>query len=145
MSPTTRIIVGLVVALLFGWLWHGPLGQGAGLIDRLEGRAQAAVASAEVPGVTVALARAPLARAATLAGPADRFQREGQGEFPGLTQRVAAIAGIGSVAWADEPGSGGFVLPLIVEALGLILAAYLAGLGIAWLLFGRPEKDGFLS
>ncbi|WP_157123736.1 hypothetical protein [Allosphingosinicella indica] len=140
-----RIIAGLVAALLFGWLWHGPIGQGAGLIDRLEAEARTTVAAAEVPGISVALARAPLARAATLAGPADRFQRDGQGEFPGLTQRVAATPGIGSVAWADEPGSGGFVLPLIVEALGLVLAAYFAGLGIAWLLFGRPEKDGFLS
>ena len=35
-------------------------------------------------------------------------------------------------------------MPLLVETLLLTVAAYLVGLGLAWLLFGRPKRDSYL-
>jgi hypothetical protein len=103
MSALTKFLIGLVAVLLLSWLHHGPLGAGAALIDRLERQAQAAVAQAGVPGVTVRLGRDPLSRRATLAGPADQFQREGQGELKGLNDIVGEIEGISGVDWANPP------------------------------------------
>lgn len=103
MTALTKFLIGLVAVLLLGWLHHGPLGNGQALIDRLERQAQAAVARQEVPGVTVRLGRDPLSRRATLAGPADQFQREGQGELPGLNEIVSNIEGVSGVDWANPP------------------------------------------
>lgn len=36
-------------------------------------------------------------------------------------------------------------MPLIVETLLLIALAYLIGVGIGWLLFGRAKKTSFLG
>ena len=71
--------------------------------------------------------------------PADRFQRDGQGVQPGLTEFVGEVPGMGTVRWADDPASGSFVLPLIVEMELLLLVAYAAGLGIAWFIWRRPR------
>ena len=35
-------------------------------------------------------------------------------------------------------------MPLLVETLMILVIAYLLGVGIAWLLFGRPKKDTYL-
>lgn len=35
-------------------------------------------------------------------------------------------------------------MPLFVETLLLAVAAYLVGLAMAWLLFGRPKRDSYL-
>ena len=35
-------------------------------------------------------------------------------------------------------------MPLILESLILVLVAYLIGVGLAWLFFGRPKKDTYL-
>lgn len=144
MSPSIKFLIGLGAVLLMGWAYHGPLvGNGAATIDRLEQAAQAVVVQSRVRGVRVRLGRDPLSRTATLSGPADSFQREGMGSFPGLNARVLAVDGISRVQWADEgaPRAG---VPLLVETLLLLLLAYLAGGAIAWLLFGRPRKEGYL-
>lgn len=103
MAPLFKFSIGLAGALTVGWLYHGPLGAGETLISGLEAQAQAVVARAEVPGVAVRMERDPLARRAILSGPADRFQREGQGEFPGLDERVGGIEGIASIRWTNPP------------------------------------------
>jgi hypothetical protein len=103
MAPGLKFAIGLGAALLAGWLHHGPMGGGARFIDGLEAEAQRRVEAAAVPGVTVALARDPLARSALLAGPADRFQRDGIGSLPGLTERIESIEGIGRVEWVNPP------------------------------------------
>ena len=36
------------------------------------------------------------------------------------------------------------MMPLLIELLLPILAAYFAGIGIAWLFFGRPKREGYL-
>jgi hypothetical protein len=107
MSALTKFLIGLVAVLAMGWLHHGPLGGGARLIDRVEGGAKAAVAREGVPGVTVRLGRDPLSRTATLAGPADEFQREGQGELKGLNDIVAETEGVSGVEWANPPPVAG--------------------------------------
>lgn len=144
MSKGVKFLIGLAAALLVGWLYHGPLGHGTALIDRLGREASAAVAATEVPGVAVALGRDPLTRAVTLSGDADPFQREGQGEYPGITERVTTIEGISSVRWTDEPAGEGLVLPLLAEGLAMIALGFLAGFAVAWLLFGRPKREGYL-
>ncbi len=100
MSPFLKFLIGLAAVVLMGWIYHGPVGNGEALINRLEAQARTAVAAGEVPGVEVRLQRDPLARAATLSGPANDFQREGMGQFPGLNDRVRAVEGISSIEWA---------------------------------------------
>lgn len=34
-------------------------------------------------------------------------------------------------------------MPLLVETLIPVIAAYLIGIAVAWLLFGRPKRQGF--
>jgi hypothetical protein len=35
-------------------------------------------------------------------------------------------------------------MPLLLETLIALVAAYLLGVGIAWFLFGRAQKDTYL-
>ena len=37
-----------------------------------------------------------------------------------------------------------FGLPLVAETLILVTIAYLLGVGLAWLLWGRERRQGFL-
>lgn len=138
-----KILIGLVAALLAGWIHFGPLGHGEAYVNALEQRARAVVAETGVPGISVSLGHDPLTRRATLSGTANAFQREGQGELKGLNDLVREIEGVSGVRWADE-AEGGFVLPLLAEFWIWILIAYLAGLGLGWLIFRRREKDSYL-
>ena len=141
MPPWLKFLTGLAVAFLIGWLFHGPLGYGEKLTSGLERKAQAVVAETNVPGVTARIE--PGSRRVLLSGPADAFQREGQGELKGINDLVSEIEGVSAIQWADEGRHGDFVLPLIVEVLLLILLAYLAGFGLGWLVFGRRRDDHY--
>jgi hypothetical protein len=101
MSPALKFLIGLAAVLLMGWVYHGPVGNGEALISRLEAQARAAVLEGGVPGVQVRLKRDPLSRVAVLSGPANDFQREGMGQFPGLNDRVRGIEGISAIEWAN--------------------------------------------
>jgi hypothetical protein len=57
---------------------------------------------AEMRDVQVRFSRDPLGREAILSGPADEFQREGQGRFPGLNDRIRSIPGVSGVRWEDR-------------------------------------------
>lgn len=144
MSRTRKLLIGLIAALLVGWLQHGPLGTGETLIGGLEEQARVRVTEAEITGVGVTFPRDPLSRTAVLSGPANDFQREGMGEMPGLTGQVAAIEGVSKVRWSDDPATGGDAWPLIVEVLAATTLAYLIGIAIGWLLFGRKKHEGYL-
>ena len=146
MSPAVKFLIGLAAVLLMGWLYHGPLGNGERLVSALEAQARAQVAKGEVPGVQVRLLRDPLSRVAILSGPADDFQREGMGQFPGLNDRVRSVEGISAVRWADRPQDqgGNWRMPLLLETLLALALAFLIGVGIAWIFFGRPKKDSYL-
>ncbi len=144
MPGFAKFLIGLGAALLAGWISHGPLGQGEAYIDSLEARAKAEVREAAVAGVDVRFPRDPLRREAQLSGPANDFQREGQGLFPGLNDRIRAVPGVDGVRWEDAQGrSGGLRLPLIAETLFLVLGAYLLGVALARLLF-RRRREHFL-
>lgn len=144
MSPTVKLLIGLGAVLFMGWVYHGPLGNGAAFIDGVEGAAERAVAETGLPGIEVRLGRDPVSRTATLSGPADQFQREGQGELKGLNDIVGEIEGVSDVQWADE-GDIASGTPLILEAIMAMVAAYLIGLGLGRLFFGRPKKESFLD
>jgi hypothetical protein len=101
MSPRVKFLIGLAAALLSGWISHGPLGQGAAFVDRLDAEAKAVIRQSELP-VQVRFERDPLSRRAILSGQADQFQREGLGNFPGIDGRVAAISGVSGVRWEGE-------------------------------------------
>lgn len=138
-----KVLIGLAAALLIAWVWHGPLGHGERLIANLERQARATVADTRVAGIGVAFRREPLARAAVLSGPANDFQREGMGSQPGISDLVREIDGVGSVRWSDEPDRNRWAVPLLLETAGLAAVAYFIGLGLGWLLWGRPRRERF--
>lgn len=103
MSAWLKFLIGLAVALLAGWIGHGPLGQGAAFVDRLDAQAKAEIRKVELAGqVQVRFSRDPLRREAILSGRAAQFQREGMGQFPGINGRIAAIPGVSGVRWEGE-------------------------------------------
>ena len=142
MSPAVKLLIGLAAVLLMGWVYHGPLGNGERLVEGLEQQAKTAVAGTRIPGIEVRLGRDPLSRHAILSGNADTFQREGQGSLKGINDLVAETPGISGFSWTDEPAEGR-VMPLLLEALVQILLAYLVGLAIAWLFWGRKRREGY--
>jgi hypothetical protein len=101
MTAPVKFLIGLAAALLAGWIGHGPLGQGAAFIDRLDAQAKAVVRQSELP-VQVRFERDPLRREAILSGHADQFQREGMGSLPGINGRIAAIPGVSGVRWEGQ-------------------------------------------
>lgn len=144
MSRTVKILIGLVAALAAAGLYHGPLGAGETFVTRLETEARDILKQAEMPRVRVRFERSPLSRVAILSGEANDFQREGMGSLPGLNDLIAAIPGVAGTRWADAPQPGPRGVPMIAEVLGLTALAYLLGLALGWLLFGRPKRESYL-
>ena len=102
MTAPLKLLIGLLVALAAGWLSHGPLGQGQAFIDTMEVRAKGMIELAALPGVDVNFGRDPLTREAIFTGHANDFQRNGQGEFLGLNERIMLIPGVSGVRWAED-------------------------------------------
>lgn len=102
MSPAVKFTIGLAAALLTSWIAHGPLGRGEAFVDSLDAQAKAAIARSGLTTVQVRFDRDPLSRRAILTGQADQFQREGQGQFPGINERVAAVPGVSGIVWDDN-------------------------------------------
>jgi hypothetical protein len=142
MPRYAKLLIGFAAALLAGWLSHGPLGRGGAFLDSLQASSEAVIRQAELKGVTVSFPREPLSRTAWLDGPANDFQRNGQGDLPGLNDRIGAVPGVGAVRWRDEDGGGG--VPMLVETLLMVALAFLIGLGIGRLFFGRRKREGYL-
>jgi hypothetical protein len=141
MSPALKLILGLAAVAGVGWVHHGLLGFGETYIGSVESEARKVVAATNVPRVEVRMQRDPLGRLATLSGKADAFQREGQGEMKGISDRVRDVPGVSDIRWTDQPAKS--AIPLFAELLVQLLIAYLVGLGLAWLLWGRPKRKGF--
>lgn len=143
MPTALKMTIGLLLTLIASWAWHAPLGHGDRLLDRLQAQAEQGVAATELPGIEVRLSRDPLARTATLSGPADEIQREGLGSQMGISDHVRAVDGVADVRWADAPEAGRRVIPLLAETSALAALAYLIGLGLGWLLWGRRRREGY--
>lgn len=141
MSSFMKFLIGLAAVAAMTWIHHGPIGSGERLVNAIETQARAAVAKTELPGIDVRLGRNPLNRLVTLSGNADRFQREGQGELKGLNDIVRNVEGVSGIRWTDEAEKT--ALPLLVETLIQTLLAFLAGLGIAWLIWRRRSHDTY--
>ena len=172
MSRWLKLLIGLLVALLVAWLWHGPLGRGAAYVDMLQQRADHVLHSPpphEVPTLQARMSRNPLSRTVFLCGPANDFQRggtevweQGPRDLPGLDGSMVQAGGIAGVVWDPPapnpraaappcrpggPGVGtGAGTPLLVELFGLAILFWLIGLGLGWLFFRpRPPRTGYLS
>jgi hypothetical protein len=143
MPGYAKLLIGLAVALILGWVSHGPLGQSEAYLARLDAQAQAVLQQADLGQVEVRMERDPPTRQAVLSGEADSFQREGMGGLPGINGRIAALRGVASLRWADDPNARKRPIPLLAETELLVLAAFLIGLGLAKLLF-RPRRQGYL-
>jgi hypothetical protein len=103
MSPVVKFLIGLLAVLLMGWVSHGPLGNGERLLSALEAKARTQLEASQVPGVAVRMKRNPMARVASLSGPANDYQREGMGQYPGINDRIREIEGIEAIEWANPP------------------------------------------
>jgi hypothetical protein len=101
MPTAAKFLIGLAAAWVAGWVSHGPLGQGAAFVNRMEAQAKAVVRESQLPGVEVRFARNPLKREAILSGTANDFQREGMGLLPGLNDRIRDVPGVASVRWEE--------------------------------------------
>lgn len=143
MSPVLKATIGLLLTLAAASVWHGPLGNGERLIDRLEGEARREVGKAELPGLSVNLSREPLARTATLSGPANDLQREGLGSQKGVSDYARDVEGVSDVRWTDEPDARRRIVPLLLETSALAGLAYLIGLGLGWFLWGRRRHEDY--
>jgi hypothetical protein len=143
MSAPLKFLIGLLAALLAGWVWHGPAGQGEKLAGRIEAEARALVAMTELEGISVHAERAPLKRALVISGQANALQREGLGSQNGVRDHAEAARGVGTVRWDDEPER--FLLPMLAETMLVAALAYLVGFGLAALLFGRRRRHSFLD
>lgn len=166
MSRWLKLLIGLLVTLLVGWAYYGPIGRGAAYVDLLQQRADYVLRESRVPNIQARIGRAPLTRTVFLCGPTGDFQRYGttgfQGtanDLPGLDGRMLQVGGIGAVVWdpaaptanGDTPpcrpggpnAAGG--TPLLVEMLGLATLAWAIGLGLGWVFRRRPAKKGYLG
>jgi DNA-binding transcriptional LysR family regulator len=160
MSRWLKLLIGLLVTLLVGWLTYGPLGRGAAYIDLLQQRADFVLRNTEGPPVQARMSRAPLSRTVFLCGRTNDLQRDGLRDLPGYDGRMLLIGGISRVVWdpappgprADTPpcrpggpGEAGGGIPLLVELLGLAVIAWLIGLGLGWQFRRRPPRRGYLG
>ena len=97
MNRRVLVLIGLAATLGFSALWHGPLGAGDRLAQRVERDARLRLDRDEMYQVQARIQREPLARRLILSGPADDFQR---GE---LVRRLDETPGVLEVRW--DPAS----------------------------------------
>ncbi|HEX8525626.1 hypothetical protein [Allosphingosinicella sp.] len=113
MPRWAKLLMGLAASLAAGLVHHGPLGGGERFVASLEAQAKLQtdyVGTIGLPGIRVRIQRDPLARVAILSGRADLHQREGTSldparhrdtDYPGINDRIRAIAGVASVRWEE--------------------------------------------
>jgi hypothetical protein len=143
MSRPVKFLIGFAFAMLAGWGYYGPAGQGEKLAGRIESDARNLVDQARLAGTSVRLEREPLSRNLVLSGQANDLQREGLGSGLGVKDYARATPDVGQVRWDDEPKA--FSLPLLAETLIVAALAWLAGLLLGTLLFNRRERHSFID
>ena len=97
MNGRMIILIGVVAVTGFTALWHGPLGAGERLVQRVESQARRQLDRDEMFQVQAHLQRSPLSRRLILSGPADDFQRQE------LVRRLDETPGVLDVRW--DPAS----------------------------------------
>ena len=105
MKQRSIFLLGLVATAGFTALWHGPLGTGEQLAQRIERQARLRLDRDEMYLVQARVQRSPLSRHLVLSGPADDFQRRE------LARRLDDIPGVLGVRWdaaslPQEQGAG---------------------------------------
>lgn len=132
MQFAIKSALGALMLAALAWAAHGPAGLGTQFADRLQTRAE--VALAEAGGfrtrTSAAVMREPaLRRVVILSGPdADDDTRAR------LVAAVAAVPGVAAARWSSSPPATAG-LPLFAETLLLLLGCYgigLAGGGLLW-------------
>jgi hypothetical protein len=119
----TALGIGLIGAIAFAALWHGPLGAADRFTTEVERRVRATMVYYQIPQVSGQLHHDPLTRRVLLSGPADDFQRSE------LVRLIEEVPGVASASWSR----GGKRPPLIVEAGAVALLGFLLGLLVAYL------------
>ena len=97
MSTRLILLAGLAATTGFTAAWHGPLGAGERLAQRVETEARRTLDRNEMYRIEAKLQRRPLARRLVLSGPADDFQRSE------LVRILDETPGVIDVRW--DPGS----------------------------------------
>jgi hypothetical protein len=123
---TLALAAGIALTLIFGAVWHGPVGWGERFSSGIEGSARRTLTDFEMAQVQARLERSPLRRTLVLEGPADDFQRSE------LVRIMSAIPGVGAARWRDMPEP--VRLPLLIEVELAALASFGLGLVLAYLL-----------
>ena len=117
---------GIAVTLIFGAVWHGPVGWGERFASGVESRSRTTLTDFEMTRVHARLERGPLRRTLVLTGPADDFQRSE------LVRIMGAVQGVGAARWQDMPEP--LRLPLLAEVELAALLSFGLGLMLAYLL-----------
>ena len=136
MRPNTALAIGLAATAASAFLWHGPGGASERFATRSDRDVRQMLDYFEMKQVQGRMQRNPVARRIIYAGPADDFQRTE------LVRFGESLPGIGEARWSRPRSPLTYPLPLIGEALAMALAAFLAGLTIAYIFsLGRSESD----
>jgi hypothetical protein len=119
-------VAGAIAVLVFGALWHGPLGTGHRFATSIEQESRRVLVDWEMPQIQAQLEHRPLKRTLVLAGPADDFQRSE------LIRIMDGVPGVANVRWADMRSP--LRLPLVAEAELAGLLCFSLGLLLSYLL-----------
>ena len=136
MRPNVAFSFGLAATIASAVLWHGPGGAADRFVTRSERDVAKMLAYFEMEPVRGTMQRGPVARRIIYAGPADEFQRSE------LVRLGEDLPGIGEARWSPARNTLTYPLPLIVEAVGLALAAFLIGLTMAAIAFYTRRSPG---
>jgi OmpA-OmpF porin, OOP family len=111
MESGTKILIGAGLTALLAWGSHSAFGGGVKFVDGLEAKAQAALASNAVSGVTAVAERDPqLKRVIILSG--DKSDEE----KAKIIAQMKAIPGVADARWADGTGAAVAAAPAKIEA-----------------------------
>jgi hypothetical protein len=136
MRPNTALAIGFAATAASAFLWHGPGGAGERFVTRSNGDVRQMLDYFEMPQVQGRMQRNPIARRIIYSGPADEFQRTE------LVRLGEGLPGIGEARWSRPRSQLTYPLPLVGEALAMALAAFLAGLTLAYgVSLGRRGED----
>ena len=136
MRPNVALAIGFAATAASALLWHGPGGAAERFVTRTDRDVRKMLDYFEMQQVEGRAQRDPIARRIIYSGPADQFQRTE------LVRIGESLPGIGEARWSRPRTHLTYPLPLAIEALAMALAAFLAGLTLAYgVSLGRRSDD----